>query len=56
VRGRHLDVHDRDVRADELDAAQELGWVLGLPHNVEAGISKEAGESLAQEHRIVSDY
>ncbi len=55
VRGRHLDVDDRDVRAGELDPPQELGRVLGFPDHVEAGIGEEPREPLAEEHRIVGD-
>ena len=56
MRGRHLDVDDHDVRARELDAPQELRCVLGLSDDVEAGISEETRQSLAQEHRIVGKY
>src|SRR5512132_281426 len=51
----HLDVDDGDVRALELDAAQEARSVLGFPHHVEAGVGEEAGEPLPQEHGIVGD-
>ena len=41
--------------AGELDPPHELGRVLGLPDNVEAGVGEEAREPVAEEHRIVGD-
>ena len=53
VGGRHPDVDDRDVGAGALHQLQQLVAVAGQPDDLEPGLREQAGQPLAQDHRVV---
>ncbi len=55
VRRRHLDVHDRDVGAVRADLQQQVVGRAALPDDLEPLVGKQAGDALAQEHRVVGE-
>ena len=55
MRGRHADVDDRDVRLAAIDEFEQLLGVRGDPDDLEARLLEQPRESLAEDHRVVSD-
>ena len=56
VRGRHLDVDDRDVGTMRTRAAQEVVGVAGLRDDVEARTLQDADDPLAEEDVVLADH
>ena len=52
----HADVDDRDLGLVHRDVAHQVGGVVGLGENVEAGLDEQPHDALAQQDRVLGDH
>src|SRR5215211_499026 len=55
ARGRHLDVHDRDVGLVRANLQQQILRRSALPDDLEARLLEQARDALAEQHRVVGE-
>src|ERR687898_1696212 len=56
VAGWHPDVHDRNVRLERIDHAEQGLGIPTAPGDLEAGVLEQPGEALAQQRLVVGDH
>jgi hypothetical protein len=54
--GRHLHVHDRNIRPVREALAQQILRVPGLCDDLELRLGQQASNALAQQHVVLADY